>query len=107
MICNRFLLIILGSINTLTCTKFIWCSYRSLVVTLASEVVGMATSPDLTYLPTVLVGMPPCPSLHLVPQFHPELECVSAKIAIVILNECSNICLTYQCFAFNDMGMGC
>ena len=37
---NRFLLIILGSINTLTCTiKYIWCSYRSLVVTLASEVV--------------------------------------------------------------------
>ena len=36
-VCNRFLLIILGSINTLTCTKNIWCS--SLVVTLASEVV--------------------------------------------------------------------
>ena len=26
-------------VNTLTCTKFIWCSYRSLVVTLASDVV--------------------------------------------------------------------
>ena len=38
MMYNRFLLIILG---TQTCTKFIWCSYsyRSLVVTLASEVV--------------------------------------------------------------------
>ena len=38
-VCNRYLLIILGSINTLTCTKNIWCSYRSLGVALASEVV--------------------------------------------------------------------
>ena len=38
---SKFLIkcIILGSINTPTGTKFIWCSYRSLVVTLASEVV--------------------------------------------------------------------
>ena len=33
---NRFLLIIIGGINSLTCTKLI---YRSLVITLASEVV--------------------------------------------------------------------
>ena len=43
-VCNSFLLIILGSINTLTCTKYIWCSYRSLVVTLASEVVFLKMS---------------------------------------------------------------
>ena len=43
---NRFLLIIIGSINTLTCTKFIfiWCSYRNLAVTLASEVVFLKMS---------------------------------------------------------------
>ena len=39
MINNTFLLIILGSINTLTCTKFIGALSIALVVTLASDIV--------------------------------------------------------------------